>query len=302
MKPSSIQTILQAIGFESDVEITLECNPGTIEEDLDLNKLKQLKSIGVNRLSFGAQSFYPDKLNFLGRWHKPEQIEKSVSLAKKAGFTQINIDLIFATKLDTPEVISLELSNALKLDVDHLSTYSLSIEKGTPFARSTDNLQAKENDFADQYEQISEVLCANGYHHYEVSNFFRNQPCLHNLNYWQGGDYLGLGPSASGLIGNQRYQNAPALNVYSQKIADKVLPSAQTETLGFPERKYEYLFLRLRTKEGIKLSDYRKRFEKELVVPQHLGELLELTKEYAKPTSKGFLLSDSLVSELISYN
>jgi len=188
------------------IEITFEINPESITEQ----KLKILKDYGVNRLSIGLQSFNDMILKFLGRVHTVKDFLSCYESARKIGFKNINIDLIFGIPGQTVKTWQRTLKCALQLKPEHISTYSLTIEKGTRFFET--GLRKDDDADADMYEFAIHYLKKNGYHHYEISNFSRaSKPgfeCKHNINYWKNGEYLGFGLGAVSYIKGKRIKNS----------------------------------------------------------------------------------------------
>lgn len=196
----SLQALFTAIAasapLQKDVEITLEANPGTLKAD----SLEALRAAGINRLSLGAQSFQADKLRALGRIHGPEAIAEAMHLAKQAGFTRINLDLMYALPQQSVDDALYDLQQACQLQPTHVSWYQLTLEPNTPFYRTPPPLPA-EDEMAAIAEQGEAYLSAQGYQRYEISAYSQNEDfCRHNVNYWQYGDYIGIGAGAHGKI------------------------------------------------------------------------------------------------------
>lgn len=196
----SIHQLLTTIGnsaaFTKDIEITLEANPGTLSAD----SLNALYAAGVNRLSIGAQSFQADKLKALGRIHDPEAIVQAIQSAKLAGFTRINLDLMYGLPQQSLDDALYDLQQACALAPSHLSWYQLTLEPNTPFYRTPPPLPA-EDDIIAIGEAGEAYLKTQGYQRYEISAFCQNADyCRHNVNYWQYGDYIGIGAGAHGKI------------------------------------------------------------------------------------------------------
>ncbi|MBY0377733.1 MAG: radical SAM family heme chaperone HemW [Gammaproteobacteria bacterium] len=191
-----LSTIRKSIPFTEDIEITLEANPGTLSRD----SLSALHAAGVNRLSIGAQSFQADKLRALGRIHGPEAIYQAMQLAKEAGFTRINLDLMYGLPQQTVADALYDLQQACALAPSHLSWYQLTLEPNTPFYRTPPPLPAEDEVMAIG-EEGEAYLKTQAYQRYEISAFCRNADyCRHNVNYWQYGDYIGIGAGAHGKI------------------------------------------------------------------------------------------------------
>ncbi|HLF14630.1 MAG TPA: radical SAM family heme chaperone HemW [Bacteroidota bacterium] len=228
-------------------EVTLETNPGTV----DRAKLKGMLDAGVNRLSVGIQSFHEDELKFLTRIHDAETARRCVRDAFDAGFTNLNIDLIFALPRQTAEKWEQTLSGALELSPQHISAYCLIYEEGTPLIRLLRSKQVTPlpgEDEAVFYEHTMKRLGEAGYEQYEVSNFalpgFR---CRHNLTYWEHREYIGFGPSAHSFRSPRRWWNVANISTYLARLSAGRLPVAGEETLGGRELFEEKVMLGLRT-------------------------------------------------------
>jgi len=197
-----IRTIIHAaetiVGFENDIEITLEANPGTVEQD----KFSGFFDAGVNRLSIGVQSFNEQQLHKLGRIHSSDEAQKAVRIAKKAGFTNINIDLMHGLSKQTVEEANTDITIAINLEPQHISWYQLTIEPNTAFYRQPPPLPV-DDILADIQYHGSQQLHQSGFHQYEISAFSQpGRQSKHNLNYWQFGDYIGIGAGAHGKLSN----------------------------------------------------------------------------------------------------
>ncbi|MFN8367277.1 MAG: radical SAM family heme chaperone HemW [Candidatus Kapaibacterium sp.] len=310
LSPTQFQTIGDAIHnhyhIDTDCEWTMECNPGTVT----LENLQQYKTSGVNRISFGVQSFHQAELEFLDRIHSPEDAETAVELARTAGIHNINIDLMFALPHQTKETFTATLQRALALNTEHISAYSLIYEEGTPlFAmlQKGEVSQSSEETDAEMYQLAIETLTANGYSQYEISNFAKpGLECKHNLVYWNAEEYLSFGPSAHGFIHNSRYWNYRNISTYLQKLQNNELPSANSEVLSVSERMFERAFLELRA-QGVRLDKFKTDFgiditndlkstiqlwSDEHLVTLHNGKL--------SLTSSGYSVCDELTLQLIS--
>jgi oxygen-independent coproporphyrinogen III oxidase len=287
-----------------DAEITVECNPGTV----DRAKLDGFRREGVNRLSFGVQSFHADDLAFLTRIHSAEDAERAVREARAAGFENVNVDLMFSLPGQTPARWRENLVRALDLGTTHLSCYSLTVERGTKLAAMFDKglvtLPGEESD-ADLFELTMEMLAAAGMRHYEVSNYaMPGYECRHNLTYWRHEEYLGFGPSAHGTWRGHRSWNVSSLGAYVEQVASDVLPVAGGEDLTQEMLREEYIYLRLRS-EGIVRGEFRSRFggdvveENAALVARCLREgLLVLDGDVLRLTPAGFTVCDEICTEL----
>ena len=214
MDAGELMNVLGAIynnfNLSDDCEITIECNPGTMDED----KLGIYREKGVNRLSFGLQSVNDDELKMLGRIHSFEDFMESYEAAAKSGFDNINIDLIYGINNESMEELQEEVKNFIELDVNHISLYSLILEDNTilktkKYEEINDDLNRK------MYDYIRKTLKKNNYIHYEISNFSKKgYMSKHNLCYWNNDNYYGFGLGSSGFIENIRYTNTRSLNSY----------------------------------------------------------------------------------------
>ncbi|HEX8034009.1 MAG TPA: radical SAM family heme chaperone HemW [Ktedonobacterales bacterium] len=207
-----------AFAVDADAEITLEANPGTLE----YGHLDELRAVGVNRLSMGAQSFDPALLRWMGRIHSPQEIETAFQSARGAGFSSVNLDFIYALPGQSLDTWSATLDRALALAPEHLSLYSLIVEEGTPLFRWVEQgrVQPADEDIAaDMYELAQARLAQAGYHHYEISNWaLPGHECRHNLTYWHNLPYIGLGAGAHGSYAHQRYSEARPIHDYIARV------------------------------------------------------------------------------------
>jgi oxygen-independent coproporphyrinogen-3 oxidase len=264
-------------------EITIEANPNVSYE-----WLKEIKNLGVNRISFGVQSFNEKKLKFLNRNHSPLQAIKSIENAKKAGFENINLDLIYATVLDNKKLLESDLNTAFKLPITHISAYSLTIEEGTKW--EGDYSKRKEDEELEIWfiEKIKEK-----FFQYEISNF--GKICLHNLGYWMGKEYTGIGAGAIGFRKKEKiYRYYTQNNVYEYLKNPTIY---NYEYLNNEDIKKEKIFLGLRSIIGFEENILNKE-EKEKV--KILINEKKLYKKENKIYSNDFLLADALTKFIIS--
>ncbi|MCX7929584.1 MAG: radical SAM family heme chaperone HemW [Chlorobi bacterium] len=237
----------------ADVEWTIEANPGTVT----LEKLYAYRMIGINRISFGVQSFDEGELNFLERIHSPHQAEHAVEMARRAGFDNINVDIMYALPGQSITTCLASLKRACALEPEHISAYSLVYEPATPLYHKlqrgeivplTDDVEAE------FFLQTTSFLAEQGYQQYEVSNFARpGKECRHNLLYWHRGEYLGFGPSAHSHWDNTRWSNIRSVARYVELLARRQFPVAMTEHLTVEQQRSEAVFLALRA-DGIELA------------------------------------------------
>ena len=260
-----------------NAEITSEANPNSATE----NWLQGMHGLGVNRISFGVQSFNDEKLKFLARAHKASDAVHAVEHAKKVGFEHISLDLIYATALDTQTLLEEDLKTAFSLPIDHLSAYALTIEEGTPFEQTPEAAREK----LELTEWFFNAVRSYGFEQYEISNFgtYRSR---HNLGYWQYKEYIGLGSGAVGFRNATRYYPRTDIEGY---IADPL--DIREESLSEDEIKTEKIFLGLRSIVGVErqiLND-KERLRADLLVSE--GKLRFENGRYVNPD---FLLSDEL--------
>ncbi len=231
-----------------DAEITIECNPCSV----DLKKLEAYKRAGFNRISFGVQSFDDKVLKSVGRLHTAEQADEAVKLAQKVGFENISCDLMIGLPYQTKDMLLSDVNKLEELGVDHISSYMLQLEEGTPICDlvANGNLKvASEEEQVDLYEKVVKRLKLLGYEQYEVSNFAKNgKYSKHNLNYWQRGEYLGFGLSAHSFLNEKRFANPTTFDEYEN---DEI---AMIESLSKEDIVTELIMLGLRYFDGIDLE------------------------------------------------
>jgi oxygen-independent coproporphyrinogen-3 oxidase len=263
LSPDHLQDILAAareqFSFVPGAELSVECNP----EDLDRGMLEHLLELGVNRLSIGIQSFSDEQLELLRRVHDARQAETSVLEARRAGFRNLSIDLIFGIPGQTVESWTESLDRALSLPVNHLSAYHLSYEEGTVFAhwRKKGKLKPVSDETSvAMYGILRERMQSMEFEHYEISNFAKSgMRSRHNQLYWSGEPYLGLGPSAHSFDGETRAWNVASLTKYLQGLSSGTFPM-EKENLNLKEQYHDYLITSLRTCEGVNPSSVHVRF------------------------------------------
>jgi oxygen-independent coproporphyrinogen-3 oxidase len=298
------QKVLSRFHFAKDFEFTIESNPETIS----FSKLKEYRSVGINRLSIGVQSFSDSELQTLGRIHNSDQAKKCIEWASQAGCDNINLDLIFAIPGQTLNDWQDNLEQAIQLKPKHLSIYCLTIESGTPLERQILSGKLKkvnEETEREMYLWSIDVLSTAGYQHYEISNFaLTGFECKHNLMYWDGSPYLGIGPSAHSYWNGHRQWNVDSLEQYLKLLKSNIKPVAGQEQLSQDQKILEFLYLNLRTIHGIDIRQFKYQFnlsfiEKFEKVLERLhnhpdGELFHLQKNILKLTPNGFVLFDEI--------
>jgi oxygen-independent coproporphyrinogen III oxidase len=300
-----LHTLQEYCGFSPAAEITLECNPNTVTTAL----LAQYRSIGINRLSFGVQSFVPAELAFLQRTHSPEQAKQAMTSARDAGFENVNMDLMFALPPQTEESLEYSVEQMVQLQPNHISAYSLTVEHGTPLytqvQRGLVRTHSEELD-ASMFERMSSLLRLANYHQYEVSNFAQSGfRCLHNSTYWNAGNYLAFGPSAHGYAEGYRYWNTKNLQRYTAQVASRTLPTSNGEQLTIQQQFEEYLFLQLRS-TGIDFASVANRFGVDIqptIAPQHrqwfAAGFIENNPNTITLTAEGYRVCDEITLRLL---
>ena len=289
-----------------DAEITVECNPGTVDSE----KLSVLRDSGVNRLSFGLQAMQDETLKQLGRIHTVSEFLHSYHLARQHGFENINIDLIFALPEQTMEAWHHTLNEVISLEPEHISAYNLVMEEATPFYEQwqAGKLHLPHEDIeADMFQYTIETLTEHGYSHYEICNFAKpNHFAKHNLVYWNNQACIGLGAGACGYVNGVRYTNIRGIAPYIDALRQHDKPISDTEYLTGHAEKAETLMLALRKREGISLENYRKRFGEEIevafgeILNKWIGlHLIEETDTHLKLTDRGLFLANEVFLELM---
>ena len=301
---SIISKIKTHFVLTQDIEITLEANP----DDLDKEKIAELKAAGINRLSIGVQSFFDEDLLLMNRSHTSEQAITAICEAKKAGFNNISIDLIYGLPNLTIERWKNNLQKAFELDVPHLSSYSLTVEKRTAlynFVQKKKIILPDESLVIEQFGLLMEEAKKNGFIHYEISNFCKDgMYSKHNSSYWKNEYYLGIGPSAHSYNGSSRQWNISSNALYIDKIKNRDT-WFEKEELSEEDRFNEYVMTRLRTIWGIDMDFVKSNFGEDtfkLLLQQSQPYIasghLQHEEENVFLTQKGKLLADKIAAEL----
>lgn len=262
---------------EEDAEISVEANPGTV----DFEKLMSFRRAGINRISFGLQSAHAEELAMLGRIHTYDEFLDGYHLARKAGFTNVNVDLISAIPKQT--VLSWEenLKRVLELEPEHVSAYSLIVEEGTPFferdRRGELELPCEEAERL-MYEKTYEILQLYGYQQYEISNYAKEgRECRHNICYWKRKNYLGLGLGSASLMDNVRFSNTEDMGIYLKDSAQHDVIRMNRDELDVIAQMEEFMFLGLRMMEGVSETEFAQAFSREMrqVYAAQLDKIME---------------------------
>lgn len=291
-------------------EITIEANPGTITYD----KLFRYKKAGINRLSIGLQSANDKELKILGRIHNYEMFLKSYEAARKAGFDNINIDLMSAIPTQTFESYTETLSKIILLNPEHISAYSLIVEEGTPFYEKYSEDKEFYKELPDEetdrkmYHYTKELLSKYDYKRYEISNYAKKGfECRHNIKYWSRDDYYGFGTAAASLVNNTRYTNITDRNKYINFSFEKNKIRTDIQEIEIQEQMEEYMILGLRKTQGVSLDDFRMKFNINLeeVYGKKLEKLVrqnvcEYDDNYFRLTEYGLDVSNTVLVEFMN--
>lgn len=294
------ERIRKIIGYLQDnfnllsPEITVECNPSSVDATL----VEQLKKAGVNRISMGMQSAVEKERKCLGRISNRQQVKNAVTLFKEKGIDNISLDIMLGIPMQTTESLRESLDFMISQKVKHISAYMLKIEDGTPFSLNTPPLP-DEDEVCELYLYTVNYLKENGYLQYEISNFsLPDYESRHNLRYWKCEDYLGIGPSAHSFIDGRRFYYPRDFQAFIEN------PTPIQDGEGGDEE--EYIMLSLRLSEGLTEKGFYERYKKNIpneiykkAVPLEKSGLLKITEKGISLTEKGFLLSNSIITELL---
>ncbi|MCD4804445.1 MAG: radical SAM family heme chaperone HemW [Desulfobacterales bacterium] len=307
-KAKNIERIIgnayRLFNFLHDTEITIEVNPGTVKHE----HLTEYKSVGINRINIGVQSFNDEFLDFLGRIHSSNDAALTIRGARKAGFDNIGIDLIYGIPGQTKKMWLSDLQRAVEFEPEHISCYMLTYEKGTPLDR--ERRQGKFKPVAgsllgELFETTMEYLTAHGYVQYEISNFAKNASKIsrHNFKYWSFSPYLGFGPSAHSFIQPRRYWNCRSVKKYIESIKEGRVPIEEKEILSKEQCMMEMIYLGLRKTDGIDIDaideklgiNFRQIFAEKIKQLEEDGYILPIKpKNRCALSRKGMLFLDSI--------
>jgi len=320
LRPRQIEDVLKGVYERFDIvagaEVTLEINPASVsgsdsnDDELTSEKLRDFRRLGINRASFGAQTFDDRELRLLGRTHDAAAIGATFDQLRRAGFQSVNFDLIAGLPSQTLAGWKRNLDQALTLRPEHLSLYLLDVHEGTPLAdQISRGMRARPDEdlAAEMYRVMIEQVCGAGYEHYEISNF-----CLpgfesrHNSKYWNGAAYYGFGNSAHSYDGERRrWANERDPAKYAELVEKGKSPVVERTVLNEEDARSESIFLGLRLMRGVDLENYRERFGRDLREEydgelQQLGDagLIEFKEDLLRLTTKGALLSNEVFSLL----
>ena len=290
---------------EKNAEVTIEANPGTLRHQ----KLNGYKAAGINRISIGLQSCDDDMLKKLGRIHNFDQFVASYNAARRAGFQNINIDIMSGLPGQTIHTYVDTLSRVIEFEPEHISAYSLSIEEGTPFAKDPQILSELPPEMVDRrmYEITKQLLAAHGYDRYEFSNYAKpGKECRHNLGYWDRTEYLGIGAGSSSLIKGERFDHIRDRKAYIEKIRNGESILIDREILSVESQMEEFMYLGLRKVEGVSRTDFQNYFGKnandvygKILDKLEEEHLLEFSGDRIRLTHRGMDVSNCVLAEFL---
>jgi oxygen-independent coproporphyrinogen-3 oxidase len=297
-----LRAVDEAFGLAADAEVTTEANPDSVTPQ----SLAALRAAGFTRISFGMQSAVPHVLATLDRTHLPGRVTEAVGWARTAGFDQVSLDLIYGTPGESADDWQRSLDTAIGLAPDHVSAYALVVEEGTRLAGLVRRgvLPAPDDDvLADRYVQADETLARAGYGWYEVSNWAVDDDarCRHNLGYWRGDDWWGIGPGAHSHVGGVRWWNVKHPAAYAARLAEDRSPAQAREVLDDEQRYVERVLLGVRLAEGLPvdaLDPYGRKATPDLA-DRGLVDAQALASGRVLLTLNGRLLADGVVRELL---
>lgn len=299
-----IRTLESKFDLSNVTEFTMEANPG----EAPAERLKAFYDLGVNRLSMGVQSLEPDLLQFLTRIHGPEAVFKTFDGARKAGFDNINCDLIFNIPGQTMDIWKRDLQTIIDLNPEHLSCYSLTVEEGTQLYQYVNRgkvTMPSDDQSADLYLWTQSIMAKNGYEQYEISNWSKPEnECRHNLHYWEIDPYLAFGPSAHGFDGKIRFSNIRNLDGYIKNLCDGKSPRQDHYELSDKDRTNEMIGFGLRINNGVNLNQIPESFREAVnqsIIDNHSkwDGYLVIEDDRIKLTSAGFAFADGIAVDLM---
>ena len=300
LSPFDIEVILNNFNISKNCEITLEVNPETVE----YNKFKQFRALGINRISLGVQTFNDSLLKLLGRLHTQFDIISSLDIIHDAGFDNVSIDFLYGIPNQNEKLLEFDIKKALNLDVTHISTYGLKIEKNSFFYTHPPKNLPDDDIQANMFTLICKLLRNNNFEHYEISNFSKSGfNSRHNLCYWRNENYYGFGVNASGYENNIRYKNVSDIKKYMEN------PILRDEEIILTNNQIseDEIMLALRLKDGIDIEKFNDKFKidflkkyKPVIEKYCRLNLMKLDNNHLKLTEEGILLSNEILCEFIS--
>ena len=304
MSAEQFYRILEAVelnfGISQSAEITAECNPRSV----DGKGLSDLRGLGVNRLSIGMQSIHDSELRMLGRIHDSGDFLETYEAARKAGFGNVSVDLMYGIPNQTRELFKKSIEGVAMLSPEHISSYSLTVEEGTSFYRRRDRLELPDDDtVGDMYADMSEILAKYGYNKYEISNFSKEgRESRHNLKYWNCENYLGFGPAAHSYFDGVRFAHSHDIDAYIGGKNTIIEP----ECIEKGEAMNEYAMLGMRLSRGIDLEGFKARFDEDFLkafdkFKQYSPDFVEISEKRCRFTDRGMFVSNAILSNVLDF-
>ena len=305
MEPADLGRVLKSLeadfGFASDIEITIEANPDTVSKE----KLADLREVGINRISIGMQSAVPHVLAVLDRTHNPENVIKATTWAREVGFEQVSADLIYGAPGESLEDWETTIDAALALPITHISAYALIVESGTKLAAQVKRGEViipEDDQTADKYLMADEKFRKAGFNWYELSNWSKPEgECRHNMAYWEGADWWGLGPGAHSHLNGKRFWNVKHPTAYRERLEANQSPIMDSEQLTLEEMENERVMLEIRLLRGLEKSSLTSaslaRLESYLTGGQISQEQWDQGR--ISLTISGRLMADRIVREIL---
>ena len=308
MTPYQLESLIKALDKKFELthvsEFTLEANPG----EAPLERLKSFRALGVNRISMGVQSLQPSLLQFLTRIHGPEEVFNTFDTARQAGFENINCDLIFSIPNQTMKIWESDLKRILDLGPEHMSCYSLTVERGTQLYQYVNRGKIKmpnDDQSAAYYHWAQSTMADYGYRQYEISNWSKPKlECNHNFHYWEIDPYLAFGPSAHGFDGKSRFSNINDLDSYINKLVKGDSPLQHIEKLTRKNYTNELIGFGLRINKGINLENiskkFKTKFDQRIVdIKYKWGKYLIQEGNRLRLTEEGYIFADAIAVDLL---
>ena len=305
-----LDKLADSFDIDKNAEVTMEANPATV----DKKTLKKYRRAGINRLSLGIQSADDNELRVLTRIHTFSEAEDAFMEAREAGFSNINVDLMYGIPSQTESSLFSTVEKIIEMDPEHISLYGLKIEEGTPFAARRKELALPDEDTEFRmYEDTVRHLRSVGYQQYEISNFARKGfRCRHNLKYWNEQEYLGFGPAAHSFFGGLRYANKKDVDLYMdslESIEQTLAHREESTPVDEHDMRNEYIMLRFRLTDGLSESQYKKRFGESFSesfasrLPLYLENgFMQKNGDVYSLTVKGMYVSNYILSDLVSFH
>lgn len=294
--------VKDAFPLSPDAEITIEANPGTVDRE----KVRILADMGVNRFSLGAQSFEDATLKLLGRIHTLEDVLNAVAAVRDSSVENFSIDLIYGIPGQTLKDWERTVLTAIELSPRHISAYELTPEKGTPLSDKLEKgemAKPGEDTVVAMYDTAIERMEAAGYHHYEISNFAKpGFECRHNLNYWNRGQYIGIGAGAHSFISDRRLRNVRNVERYGEMLGAGNLPVDEDIEVHGADALKEQIFLGLRKTDGLNIGEFREELALDIEAPSRElidGGFLVSDNGYIRFTRRGLVVSNRVIAELL---